>query len=328
MALFECPECKSKIERQTGKCSHCGVELTICPKCDMVSVGETAFCRSCGYDLDKYRKKLKARAAKGLFDNRPSGETDLVSCLRDTEEKNVLFKILTIIKIVISVIFWCAFAVAIVGGIAISVFGTVTFGQNLGDDNMLRVILHLINAMAAMSGIPVFMVLAYNAIIRIPYGIIGSLIMGICAHKYSFNRNITMLLFENPSLAYGVDDAYNRAFTFYPYIIGKSKGKISVVVLDVIAYALKLIYPALFLVSHFIFLASIGLSSAVVGGMFYADQTSVLLFPVVIGGILLIVYLVFVFVAQMIIDLIIDSIKKGIVKKWMGAIYAESESAE
>ena len=69
MALFECPECKCKIERQTGRCSHCGVEITVCPKCDMVSVGETAFCRSCGYDLDKYYPQYKT-ANRGI-----SGDT-------------------------------------------------------------------------------------------------------------------------------------------------------------------------------------------------------------------------------------------------------------
>ena len=250
MALFECPECKCKIERQTGKCSHCGVEITVCPKCDMVSVGETAFCRGCGYDLDRYRKKLKTRAAKGLVENRPLGEVDLISCLRETEEKNVFYRILAILNIVISVLFWCVFAVAIVGGIALSVIGTITYGESIGDDDMLRIILHFVNMLATVSGVPMLMVLLYQAIIRIPYGIIGSLITGICAHKYTFNRNTTMVLFENPSLAYGVDDAYNRAYTFYPFIIGKSKGKISVIILDLIAYAVKLIYPILFLVGH------------------------------------------------------------------------------
>ena len=321
MALFECPECKSTIERETGKCSNCGAYITICPKCDAVDVGENDRCATCGAGLKKYRKKQQAVAArKAIYDYRASGVSDLISCLRDVEEKNTFFRLLSLLKSVVSFFFWVAFVITCVGVVVAAVMGTVAF---FGSSEIFVMLLGFMNLLVVCSGLPMLMIFLYQISVKLPYSVLGTLISGISAHKYEFNRHATLTLLRNPSLAYGIDDAFDRTYTIYPYLVGKSRGKILGILMDIVNYTFKILVPLLLLVVYLIYLAVLVVSVYVGGGTLYLIWEIVFAFPLIIGIVALALYIVFVYFAGSFIDIILDAIKKHLINRWASALYKE-----
>lgn len=331
MALFECPECKSKIERETGKCSYCGVDITICPKCDTVDVGEVGFCRICGTDLQKYRKAYRQTAKAepipvsdqiiGEFNE--SGENDLISCLRDIEIRNVLYRILGVLKAVVSVFFWTFLTIACVGVVVAAAVVPFLWEEQI--EGTAKLLLSFLNVLAIGSGLPVLMTLFYRLLIKIPHSIIGTFIVGVCSRKYAFSRHATIMMFKNPSLAYGMDEAFSRAHTIYPFLVKGSKGRGASVVLDIFDYFFQLISPLMLAGVYVIYLIALALSRYLVGGMFFEDSISVLLFPVVIGGVCLAVGIVLVCILKAIFDIVVDNVNESLINKWADALYEEEK---
>ena len=184
MALIECPDCKNKIERETGKCTYCGAEITICPKCDSVEAGDVEFCRSCGEDLEKYRKKNKKRAPIRVYEDRPADECDLVRCLRHIEDNSAFYRVAKVLRSVLLIFFWLNFvsvcALLLVGAFMVMAVYVTSFSFDIESyESVLMAILLFVNVIAAGSILPILMSFGYQAGINIPFDFIETLISGI-----------------------------------------------------------------------------------------------------------------------------------------------------
>lgn len=310
MEPFDRPECGSDIEKEAVTNDDRGAETTACPECDTVGGDEPS--KNCG--------ERSEAAHKTVYDYRTSGVSDLISCLRDIEEKNTFFRLLRLLRSVVSFFFWVTFAIVCAGAAVATIMGTISF---FGASEILVMLLGFINIFVICSGLPMLMIFLYRITVKIPYSVLGTLISGIGAHKYKFNRHATLTLLRNPSLAYGIDDAFDRTYTIYPYLIGKSRGKILGILMDIVNYAFKILVPLLLLVVYVIYLAIFAVSVYIGGGTLYLIWDIVFAFPLIIGIIALVLYIVFVSVAGSFIDIIFDAIKRHLVNRWASALYKE-----
>ena len=321
MTLFECPECKKTIERKTGKCEHCGLEITVCPKCDTVEVGKVAFCRSCGTDLGKYRSKQESRKNKKDKGQSISENSDLISCLNYVEQRNAFYKIIGIFKSVISAFFWTFFTFACVCVVAAAFVAMFILEGKI--DGGMNLTLLFVNAVAVFSGLPVIMLLLYSLLINIPHSIISSLIVGVCSRKYSFDRRATLNIFKNPSLAYGMEEAFGRAYTIYPFRVSGSKGRVSGVIIGIFDLIFKILTPVMLTFTYIVYIASLLLSGYMSGDILSADSLSALSLPVVIGGVVLVFGIIAVCVLGAIFDIAVDATHEDLINRWSDDLQRE-----
>lgn len=321
MAYLECPECKNKLAPTDVKCGVCGAEVSVCPKCNAVEAGSPDICKNCGADLERLKQKSTKkppRRLKGMIGERPVEECDLVRCIRDVEDTNAFYMVLKVLRSVTLVFFWIistfvcisVFAAAFVAAIVYGVSQSASFEVA---NEVFSVVMVFFNVLAVGSVLPILLFLFYRACIYIPFDFFGTLISGICARKYAFGRDVTVSVFKDPSLVMGIDDAYARALTIYPFLIGKSRGKVGGILLDLAVYAYKLAVPLLliFVYGGYILtvVASVILSRFIIG-------FPVLPISLLVGVLALLVLLILTFAVRTILDIVSNSVREYFIGKW------------
>lgn len=291
MALVECPNCKNEIEALVGKCDFCGAELE-------------------GGDEEKKICDVPVGSV------RPAEETDLVTCVRNIEKTCALYQVFKILKAVLVVIFWivCIFTCSAL--VAAALVGTVAIGvsQSIGSSDAVLVFLNLLSA---FSIVPVLMGLFYRSAIVIPFDIVNTLISGIYARKNEFSRNKTLAVFKNPSPVYGVDDAYGYSRLIYPFLIGRSRGKVSGILLTILEYGYSIFAPVSLILVYLTYLVALVVSVLLMNAI---TSVSALLLSLFAGAFALTVFFIVLLAIRTILDIIGNSVREYTLSKWEEAL--------